>query len=63
MSEYDALDAMVERMAREEQEELDRAHGQQLLDIMADRRNAAAPLLEAINRAHQAEASEATDKQ
>ena len=62
MNEYDALDAMVERMAREEQEDLDRAHGQQILDMMAARNNQGVhPLLEAINRAHQAKAE--ADKQ
>ena len=60
MSEYDAFDAMIERMAREEQDDLDRAHGQQILDMMAARNNQGVhPLLEAINRAYQAKASEA----
>ena len=62
MSEYDALDAMVERMAREEQDDLDQQHGRFILDAMADRNNQGAdPLLEAINRAHQAKAE--ADKQ
>jgi hypothetical protein len=59
VSEYDALDAMVERMAREEQEGLDRARGQFILDVVAaeDRRkHAGDPLIEAISRAHQAKA-------
>jgi hypothetical protein len=64
VSEYDALDAMVERMAREEQEDINRQHGQFILDVMAaeDRRkHAGDPLLEAINRAHQAKVE--ADKQ
>ena len=48
---------MVERMAREEQDDLDRQHGQFILDVMAAKTNQGAdPLLEAINRAHQAKA-------
>jgi hypothetical protein len=57
----DDLDAMIERVAREEQEELGRQHGQFLLDVaaaQADRRQgrAADPLLELLSRAHQAKA-------
>jgi len=56
MSEYDAIDAMVERMVREEQDEIDRAAGQFILDAIDDQRQrrgtAEHPLLEAINRAH-----------
>ena len=64
MSEYDALDAMVERMAREEQDDIDRQHGQFILDVTAARNNQSVDtLLEAINHAHRAKASEATDKQ
>jgi hypothetical protein len=60
MSEYDDVDAMIERMAREEQDEINRKHGQQLLDIFAARNNQGAePFLEAMNQAHQAKASEA----
>jgi hypothetical protein len=62
VSEYDALDAMVERMAREEQDDLDQQHGQHILDVMAAKTNQGVdPLLEAINRAHQAKAE--ADKQ
>ena len=58
MSEGDAVDRMLERMAREEQEALDRAHGQHILDMQADARERRRedPLLEAILRAHKAEA-------
>jgi len=56
-------DAMQERMAREKQEELERAHGRHLLDIYADQKNAAEPFLEVLRRAHEAKASEATDQQ
>jgi hypothetical protein len=55
MSEEDALDAILERVAREEQEELDRAHGQHLLDIEAAARERSRkdPLLELLEQAHQ----------
>ena len=57
MSESDAyFDAMIERTAREEQEALDRAQGQHILDLAASRGNAPDPLIEAITRAHQAKA-------
>jgi len=57
MNDYDAIDAMIERMAREEQAEIEKAHGQQILGLMAARNNQGVhPLLEAINRAHQAKA-------
>ena len=63
MSEYDAIDAMIERAAREEQDDIDRAAGQFILDAIDDQRQrrgtAEHPLLEAINQAHQAKASEA----
>ena len=64
MSE-DAIDRMIERAAREEQDDIDRKQGQFILDAMdaEDRRKQAGnPLIEAINRAHQAKAEEA-DKQ
>jgi myo-inositol catabolism protein IolC len=55
--EYDAIDAMIERAAREEQEELNRARGQQILNMVAAQRESASDLLlEAISRAHQAKA-------
>ena len=63
MSEGDAIDRMVERMAREEQDDIDRQAGQHLLDIMADarerREQGEDPLLGALRKAHQAKASEA----
>ena len=64
MNEGDAIDAMIERMAREEQDDIDRKQGQFILDVVAaeDRRKQAGnPLIEAINRAHQAKAE--ADKQ
>ena len=66
MNEYDAIDAMIERAAREEQEELDRQHGQFLLDVAAARmRHSEAgeehPALEVLRRAHQEQAE--ADKQ
>jgi hypothetical protein len=56
MREEDARDANLERVAREEQEELDRAHGQYLLDIAAaaSERRGNDPLLELLEQAHQA---------
>ena len=59
MNEYDAIDAMIERAAREEQEEIDRQHGKFLLDVMDARMqqgSAEDPALEALRRAHQEEA-------
>jgi hypothetical protein len=59
VNEYDAIDAMIERAAREEQEELDRQHGQFLLDV-ADARmqqsSAEDAALELLRRAHQEQA-------
>ena len=56
MSEGEAIDAIdryLERLAREEQAEIDKAHGQQILDMIAASNNQGVhPLLEAINRAH-----------
>ena len=59
MNEYDALDAMAERMAREEQDSVDREQGQFILDVMAEqerRKQAGDPLIETLQRAHQAKA-------
>jgi hypothetical protein len=55
MREEDALDAILERVAREEQEDLERAHGQFLLDIAAAARERRGkdPLLEVLQKAHQ----------
>jgi len=60
----DAIDRMIERAAREEQEALERAHGQHILDMQADARERRRedPLLEAILRAHQAKAEEADNQ-
>jgi hypothetical protein len=61
---YDALDA---RMAREKQDDINRKHGQFLLAVADDARErwerGEDPFLEALLRAHQAKASEATDQQ
>jgi len=65
MSEGDAIDRMVERMAREEQDDIDRQAGQHILDIMADaskrREQGEDPLFETLRQAHQAKAED--DKQ
>ena len=60
MSESD-IDAMIERMAREEQEDLDRAQGQFILDVLsAERRQEQGrEFLEMLHRAHQAEVEKA----
>jgi hypothetical protein len=61
VSEYDAPDAMIERMAREEQDDLDRAHGQHLLDVTDYARRSQHqedPLLKALDEAHQAKAED-----
>ncbi len=56
------IDAWVERLAREEHDELERAHGQHILDATAfphAKRGANEdPLLEVLRRAHQAKAGE-----
>ena len=56
MNEYDAIDAMIERASREEQEDINRKQGQQILDLMAAKERGEDPLLEALNRAHRARA-------
>ena len=56
MSEYDAIDAMIERMAREEQDDINRKHGQFLLDVADARERGEDPLLEVLRRAHQEQA-------
>jgi hypothetical protein len=56
-SEASDLGAMIERIAREGQGDLDRAHGQHLLDMIAARGSQGSaddPLLKALNQAHQA---------
>jgi hypothetical protein len=57
MSEYDAsfADAMIERAAREEQDELDRAHGQEILDLLAanEARRQEDPLVQVLRQAYQ----------
>ena len=60
----DAIDRYLEQIAREEQADLERQHGQQLLDILkgdADPRPADT-LLQAIARAHQAKLEEKSEK-
>lgn len=55
MSEYDPSDAMLERMAREEQDDINRKHGEGILsaiDGAAKRReDAVRALLDALSRA------------
>jgi hypothetical protein len=63
----DAIDRMIQRAAREEQEEIDRSHGEHLLEVTDYARRSQRQdegLVEILNRAHQAKASEAeTDQQ
>ena len=57
----DALDAMIERIAREEQDDLDRAHGQHILDLTSakgQQDNAEDLILEILRQAHQAQAQD-----
>lgn len=64
MSEYDAIDAMIERMTTEEQDDLDRAHGQFILDVTDyAKEREQDPLVQLLRQAHQARASEAEDNQ
>jgi hypothetical protein len=54
-------DAMLERAEREEREKLDRERGQHILDQVAAHRTATDPLIETLQRTHQANA-EADEK-
>jgi hypothetical protein len=60
VNEYDAIVAMIERAAREEQDDLDQQHGRFILDALGDTKErherGEDHLLEAIRRAHQAKA-------
>ncbi len=62
MSEDAQIDAWVERLAREEHDALERAHGQRVLDAARDatqgRAAADRSLLDAIGRAHKAKGQE-----
>jgi hypothetical protein len=52
---------MIERAAREEQQEIDRAHGEHLLhvtDYSKERQRSSNPLIEILNRAYEAKADE-----
>jgi hypothetical protein len=50
-------DAMIERAAREEQEEIDRSHGQHILDVTDySKERQEDPLIEILNRAYQEQA-------
>jgi hypothetical protein len=58
MSERD-LDAMPERTAREEQDDLDRAHGQHILDVTDyAKEREQDPLVQILRQAHQAKAED-----
>ena len=56
MNEGDAVDAMIERMAREEQDDIDRKQGQFILDLATAKGRGEDPLADLLRRAHQAEA-------
>ena len=49
---------MIERTAREEQDELDRTHGQHILDVAAAQGSGEDPVLELLRQAHQAKADQ-----
>jgi hypothetical protein len=51
-------DAMIERVTREEQDELDRTHGQHILDVTAAQGSGEDPVLELLQQAHQAKADQ-----
>jgi hypothetical protein len=52
----DAIDRMVERMAREEEDDINRKQGEFILNITAARSQHADPLTDALRRAYQAKA-------
>ena len=59
----DDIDRYLERIAREEEDDINREHGEFILDIMADarerRERGGDPLFELLGKAHQAKAEEA----
>jgi hypothetical protein len=61
-SEYDATGLMLERAEREEREKLDRERGQHILDLVAAHRTARDPLIETLQRAHQAKRQAEPDR-
>jgi putative IMPACT (imprinted ancient) family translation regulator len=62
MSESD-LDAVIKRMAREEQDDLDRKHGEAIIAMAHDAKerqgSAEDPILEVLRQAHQDQAEDA----
>ena len=60
-SEASDVDAMIERMAREEQDDLDRAHGQHILNVTDYARRSQRledPLVQILRQARQAKAED-----
>jgi hypothetical protein len=58
-SEASDVDAMIERMAREEQDDLDRAHGQHILNVTDyAKEREQDPLVQILRQAHQAKAED-----
>ncbi len=55
---HDPIDLKLERANREAQEKLERELGQHILDMAAGRVNAEDPLLDLVQRAHEAEAED-----
>jgi hypothetical protein len=51
----DAIDRIVERMAREEEDDINRKQGEFILDITAARGNTEDVLADLLRRAHQSE--------
>jgi len=55
-----AIDRYVAKLAREEEVDVERQHGQQILDMLAARNTQGVdPLLNALNQAHRRKAEEA----
>jgi hypothetical protein len=61
-AEHDATDLMLERTEREEPEKLDGERGQHILDMAAAHRSATDPLVETLQRAHQAKRQAEADR-
>jgi len=57
MAPSTAIDRYVAKLAREEQEDINRKQGQQLLDLMTARGDKD-PFIELLNRAHRAKVEE-----
>lgn len=59
----EAIDRYIERVARAEQDDIERAHGQFILEVATGKPQREDPLLSALNEAWQAELASEDDKQ